>query len=121
MQTINVPELFNSMIFVYSNIFSNFTLEAILAQMQLIMLIKTVHFILTAFLPIDGLIQTLFSPFVYVHQIFHAHAAKKLNNKYKSDSGYNPGLIRMATSLGYSTYRKSEYSNISFLCQIAPF
>jgi hypothetical protein len=81
MQTINVPELFNSMIFVYSNIFSNFTLEAILAQMQLIMLIKTVHFILTAFLPIDGIIQTIFSPFVYVHQIFHAHAAKKLNNK----------------------------------------
>jgi hypothetical protein len=30
-----------------------------------------------AFLPIDWIIQTIFSPFVYIHQIFHAHALKK--------------------------------------------
>ena len=114
MQDINILGVLNSMVFVYSNIFSNFTLDSLLAQMQLIMLIKTVYIIITSLLPIEGIIQPFFTPFTYLHQMFHAHAAKKLNNKYRGEDGRNSGLVRISTNLGYSTWNKSEYSGMSF-------
>lgn len=114
MQALDLGQLFASMIFTYSQIFSNFSINSILAQIQLIMIIKTVYIVLSSILPIDGIVQTIFSPFVYIHQIFHAHAAKKLNNKYRGDDGNNQTPIRITTSLGKSTWSSSEYSNISF-------
>ncbi len=114
MQALDIGQIFSSMIFTYSTIFSNFSINSILAQIQLIMIIKTVYIILSSILPIDGIVQTIFSPFVYIHQIFHAHAAKKLNNKYRSEDGRTDTPIRITTSLGSSTWTKNEYSNISF-------
>lgn len=115
MQNINPSGVFGSMVFVYANIFSNFTLDAIIAQMQLIMLIKTIYFILSSILPIDGIVNAIFSPFAFIHEIFHAHAAKKLNNKYRDDQGRPKSYIRMNASLGKNTIRGGEYSNISFM------
>ena len=115
MQAIDFGQVFGSMVFIYSNIFSNFSLDSIIAQMQLIMLIKTIYFLLSAFLPIEGLVNTIFSPFSYIHQIFHAHAAKKLNNKYRDESGRPRSFIRMNASLGNASFRSKEYSNVSFM------
>jgi hypothetical protein len=68
MQQLDLFQVFDSMIFVYSNIMSNVTLEGLLTQMQLIMLIKTVYFALSTFLPIEGLVNSIFTPFSYMHQ-----------------------------------------------------
>ena len=115
MQGLDIGGIFSSMIFVYANIFSNFTLDSILAQIQLIMLIKTLYIILSSFLPIEGLANTLFAPFSFLHQIFHAHAAKKLNNKYRDEQGRPRSFIRMNASLGNTSFRSQEYSNVSFM------
>jgi len=114
MQAIDFGQILNSAIFTYSQIFSNFSINSILAQIQLIMIIKTVYFILSSFLPIEGIVSTIFTPFSYLHEIFHAHAAKKLNNKYRSEDSRAQTPIRITTSLGKSTSSSSEYSNISF-------
>ena len=71
--------------------------------------------ILSSFLPIEGLANTLFAPFSFLHQIFHAHAAKKLNNKYRDDQGRPRSFIRMNASLGNTSFRSQEYSNVSFM------
>ncbi len=115
MQTIDFGQVFTSAIYVYASIFSNFSLNSVLAQIQLIMLIKTVYFILSSFLPIEGLVNVIFSPFTYIHEIFHAHAAKKLNNKYRDENGSPRLFIRMNASLAKSSFRGQEYSNVSFM------
>lgn len=115
MQTIDIGQVFTSAIYVYASIFSNFSLNSILAQIQLIMLIKTIYFILSSFLPIEGLVNVIFSPFTYIHELFHAHAAKKLNNKYRDENGSPRLFIRMNTSLAKSSFRGQEYSNVSFM------
>ena len=84
---IDIGQVFTSAVLVYAGIFSNFSLNSILAQIQLIMIIKTVYILLSSFLPIEGLVNTIFAPFSYVHEIFHAHAAKKLNNIYRDENG----------------------------------
>ena len=115
LQAIDFGGVFNSAVFIYANIFSNFSIDSLLAQMQLIMLIKTIYFILSSFLPIEGFVNTIFSPFSYIHQIFHAHAAKKLNNKYRDETGRPISFIRMNASLGNASFRSKEYSNVSFM------
>ena len=112
---IDIGQVFTSAVLVYAGIFSNFSLNSILAQIQLIMIIKTVYILLSSFLPIEGLVNTIFAPFSYVHEIFHAHAAKKLNNKYRDENGSPRMYIRMNTSLAKTSFRGQEYSNVSFM------
>ena len=115
MQQIDLFQVFSSMVFVYGHIFSNFTLDSIIAQIQLLLTIKTIYFVLSMFLPIEGLVNTIFSPFTYMHQLFHAHAAKKLNKKYRDEYGRPKGQVNANISLGGSSIRNKEYSNFSFM------
>ena len=115
MQQLNIMGVLSSIVVVYANIFSNFTPDSILAQIQLLVIIKTVYFLLSSFLPIEGLVNTIFGPFTYMHQIFHAHTAKKLNHKYRDDLGRSKNPVRMSVSLGDSSIRSREYSNLSYM------
>ena len=115
MQQFDIMGVLSSMVLVYANIFSNFSLDSILAQIQLLVIIKTVYFLLSSFLPIEGIVNTIFGPFTYMHQRFHAHAAKKLNHKYRDDFGRSKNPVRMNVSLGDSSIRSREYSNLSYM------
>ena len=115
MQQIDLFQVFSSMVFVYGHIFSNFTLDSILAQIQLLLTIKTMYVLLSMFLPIKGLVNAIFSPFSYMHQLFHASAAKKLNKKYTDNYGRPKGQINTNISLGGSSLRHQEYSNFAFM------
>lgn len=115
MQQLGIFGIVSSAIFVYANIFSNFSLDSILAQIQLIVIIKTVYFVVSSLLPIQGIVNTIFQPFTYMHKIFHVHAAKKLNEKHRDETGRPGKEIRMNLSLGDSSIRNEEYSNISFM------
>lgn len=115
MDYVNYGEVFKSLVYIYGNIFSNFTLGAILAQIQLMMAIKTIYIILSMVFPIEGLVNGIFKPFTMLHQMFHAHAAKKINNSHRDEQGRPKQHIRMNVSLGDSSLRNREYTNLSFM------
>ena len=115
MQQIDIGGVLSSMVFVYAQIFSNFSLNSIMAQIILIVIIKTIYIVVSSFLQIAGSVSAIFAACAYMHQIFHAHAAKKLNNKYTDEFGRSSNPVRISTSLGDSSIRSKEYSNLSFM------